>query len=142
MAALRLGMAFASTEIIQFLNKIKPPYNINEATQQIALQALENAGSLPAMIAEIKRGRQYLQEALPGLAVVTQVYPSDANFLLVEVSDANQVYDYLLTKGIVVRNRTTQPGCHNCLRISVGTDQENQTLVAALRDYPGGIIKN
>jgi histidinol-phosphate aminotransferase len=63
------------------------------------------------------------------------VYPSDANFLLVEVSDANQVYDYLLTKGIVVRNRTTQPGCHNCLRISVGTAQENQALVAALQDY-------
>jgi histidinol-phosphate aminotransferase len=135
MAALRLGMAFASPEIIQFLNKIKPPYNINEATQQIALEALGNAGSLPAMIDEIKRGRQFLQEALSALPVVNKVYPSDANFLLVEVTDANQVYDYLLTKGIVVRNRTSQPGCHNCLRISVGTEAENKALVEALRAF-------
>lgn len=136
MAALRLGMAFASPDIIQFLNKIKPPYNINEATQQIALDALGNAGRLPGMVKEIIKGRQYLQQTLPGLPVVRKVFPSDANFLLVEVSDANQVYDYLLGQGIVVRNRTTQPGCHNCLRISVGTEKENQALVAALQAYP------
>lgn len=135
MAALRLGMAFASPDIIQFLNKIKPPYNINEATQQIALDALDNFEALPEMVAEIKKGRQYLQQELAELPVVSKVYPSDANFLLVEVTDADQVYDYLLSNGIVVRNRTTQPGCLNCLRISVGTEQENQALVEALRAY-------
>ena len=135
MAALRLGMAFASVDIINFLNKIKPPYNINEATQRLALEALNNAGQLPEMIAEIKDGREYLSHALPKLTVVKQVYPSDANFLLVEVTDANKIYKYLLNKGIVVRNRTTQPGCQNCLRITIGTKEENKTLVSALQAY-------
>jgi histidinol-phosphate aminotransferase len=89
------------------------------------------------MVDEIKKGRQYLQEALAELPVVIKVYPSDANFLLVEVTDADQVYDHLLTYGIVVRNRTNQPGCYNCLRISVGTEDENKALVEALRAYAG-----
>ena len=135
MAALRLGMAFASVDIINFLNKIKPPYNINEATQRLALEALTHADQLPEMITEIKEGREYLRHALPKLTVVKKVYPSDANFLLVEVTDANKVYNYLLNKGIVVRNRTSQPGCQNCLRITVGAKQENQTLVSALQAY-------
>lgn len=136
MAALRLGMAFASPEIINFLNKIKPPYNINEATQLIALDALQRAHELPGMIAEINQGRTFLQNTLPQLPVVRKVYPSDANFILVEVTDANDIYNYLLNKGIVVRNRTNQPNCFNCLRISVGTNTENMALVAALKAYP------
>ncbi|CAA9238931.1 MAG: Histidinol-phosphate aminotransferase [uncultured Adhaeribacter sp.] len=135
MAALRLGMAFASEEIISFLNKIKPPYNINEATQQIALGALQNPARLNEMIIDIKTNREFLTAALAGVPVVKKIYPSDANFILTEVVDANAIYTYLLEQGIVVRNRTTQPGCFNCLRISVGTRAENEKLIAALKNY-------
>ncbi|WP_034256959.1 histidinol-phosphate transaminase [Adhaeribacter aquaticus] len=135
MAALRLGMAFASPEIISFLNKIKPPYNINEATQSLALEALDNANRLPEMVKEINQSRNKLMEDLPKLPVVKKVYPSDANFILVEVTDADKVYHYLLEKGIVIRNRTTQPGCHNCVRISVGTRAENEALLEALNAF-------
>ncbi|QNF35075.1 histidinol-phosphate transaminase [Adhaeribacter swui] len=135
MAALRLGMAFASEEIISFLNKIKPPYNINEATQEIALQALQNTDRLHQMISEIKENRAELIKNLKKLSVVKKVYPSDANFVLAEVTDANTIYNYLLEAGIVVRNRTTQPGCFNCLRISVGTKEENEKLVKTLKYF-------
>ncbi|PSR52985.1 histidinol-phosphate transaminase [Adhaeribacter arboris] len=135
MAALRLGMAFASEEIISFLNKIKPPYNINEATQQIALSALQNTSRLPLMVNEIKANRDFLADALTHLPVIKRVYPSEANFILVEVSDANAIYSYLLNNGIVVRNRTNQPGCTNCLRVSVGTKDENERLLTCLKSY-------
>jgi histidinol-phosphate aminotransferase len=135
MAALRLGMAFASPEIINFLNKIKPPYNINQATQLIALEALAQADKLPGMVAEIIQERKFLQTALPELPVVEKVYPSDANFILVQVTDANKIYKFLLDRGIVVRNRTNQFNCFNCLRISVGTPAENLKLVEALSAY-------
>jgi len=135
LAALRLGMAFAAPEIINFLNKIKPPYNIGEATQMLALKALEQADKLNSMVTEINQGRQYLQEFLPKLTHVKKVYPSEANFLLVEVSNADKIYAYFLDKGIVVRNRSNQPGCYNCLRITVGTQTENEKLVQVLADY-------
>jgi histidinol-phosphate aminotransferase len=135
MAALRLGMAFASPEIISFLNKIKPPYNISEATQLIALDALQRADQLPGMISEINQGREYLIQHLPELEVVEKIYPSDANFLLIQVTDANKIYNYLLSRGIVVRNRTNQLNCFNCLRISVGKASENQALIRALKAY-------
>jgi len=135
LAALRLGMAFASPEIINFLNKIKPPYNIGEATQLLALKALEQADKLTGIITEINQGRQYLQETLPKLTQVRKVYPSDANFLLVEVTDADKIYAYLLDNGIVVRNRSTQPGCFNCLRVTVGTQAENEKLIGVLAAY-------
>lgn len=135
MAALRLGMAFASAEIITFLNKIKPPYNINEATQQIALAALEDTRRLQEMVTDIKANREFLTQALADIPVIKRIYPSDANFILTEVTDANAIYAYLLDQGIVVRNRTTQTGCFNCLRISVGTRSENEKLVAVLKDY-------
>lgn len=135
MAALRLGMAFASKEVISFLNKIKPPYNINEATQQIALAALQDPARLQAMITEIKENRDFVMKSLTALPVVKKVYPSEANFILTEVTDANAVYTYLLAKGIVVRNRTSQPGCFNCLRITIGTRSENEKLIQALKDY-------
>jgi len=135
LAALRLGMAFASPEIITFLNKIKPPYNISEATQLLALKAMEQADKLGGIVSEINQGRQYLQETLSKLTNVRKVYPSDANFVLVEVTNADKIYAYLLDKGIVVRNRTNQPGCYNCLRVTVGTQAENKKLIQALEAY-------
>ncbi|WP_242928202.1 histidinol-phosphate transaminase [Pontibacter vulgaris] len=135
MAGLRLGMAFASEEIIALLDKIKPPYNINEATQELALKALDQDEQLKYMIEEIIQERQMLETALPTLAIVEKVYPSDANFILVKVTDANSLYSYLLNKGIVTRNRSSVPGCDNCLRISVGTTDENQQLYQAMSEF-------
>ena len=137
LAALRLGMAFASPAIINYLNKIKPPYNINQATQLLALEAINQSEKLGGMVAEIKNERFYLQANLPKVPVVKKVYPSAANFLLVEVTDANKIYEYLLRNGIVVRNRTTQPGCFNCLRLSIGTSIENKELIQVLEAYSG-----
>jgi histidinol-phosphate aminotransferase len=135
MAGLRIGMAFGSEELIALLDKIKPPYNINEATQQLALKALEQTEQLAYMIEEIVQEREMLVEALPTLDAVEQVYPSDANFLLVRVKDANGLYAHLLRQGIVVRNRTSLPGCEGCLRISIGTVDENQALFQAIQKF-------
>lgn len=135
MAGLRLGLAFASEEVISVLDKIKPPYNINEATQELALQALERQEALQDMIEEIVQERELLMHALPTMASVEHVYPSDANFILVKVKDANRMYNYLLDKGIVVRNRSSLPGCEGCLRISVGTLEENQKLLQAISEF-------
>ncbi len=135
MAGLRLGMAFASADIISMLDKIKPPYNINEATQELALQALSHTESLRDMVEEIKQERELLLLSLPTLATVTHVYPSDANFILVQVKDADGLYKYLLDRGIVVRNRSGITGCKNCLRITVGTLEENQKLLQAIAAF-------
>lgn len=135
MAGLRLGLAFASAEIIAVMDKIKPPYNINEATQELALQALEREEALKDMVEEIVQERELLVNALPALAAVEHVYPSDANFILVKVTDPNGLYNCLLDKGIVVRNRSSLPGCEGCLRISVGTLEENQQLLQAIAAY-------
>ncbi|WP_303311528.1 histidinol-phosphate transaminase [Hymenobacter sp. BT730] len=136
LAGLRLGMAFASPELIKYLNKIKPPYNVSEATQQHALQALRDAPHFEQMRRELLLGRDWLQERLPALKIVEEVFPSDANFLLVRFRpDATAVYDFLLGRGIVVRNRTSQPGCTGTLRLTVGTPQENQLLLSALQEY-------
>ncbi|WP_347160367.1 histidinol-phosphate transaminase [Pontibacter chitinilyticus] len=135
MAGLRLGLAFASEEIIAVLDKVKPPYNINEATQVLALQALEHTEALRDMVEELKQERELLLLALPSLASVEKVYPSDANFILVKVTDANGMYKYLLDKGIVVRNRSSIPGCEGCLRITVGTLEENQKLLQAMAAF-------
>lgn len=135
MAGLRLGMAFASEEIIALLDKIKPPYNINEATQELALKALEQTEQLAYMVEEIVQEREMLVQALPTLDAVEKVYPSDANFLLVKVKEANRLYTYLLEQGIVVRNRASLPGCEGCLRISIGTVDENQQLFQAIAKF-------
>ncbi|GGF08301.1 histidinol-phosphate transaminase [Hymenobacter cavernae] len=136
LAGLRLGMAFASPEIIGYLNKIKPPYNISEATQQHALAALQDAERFEAMRTGLLKGRDWLAERLPSVGIVEEVFPSDANFLLARFRpDATAVYDYLLEKGIVVRNRTTQPGCAGCLRLTVGTPAENEALLTALQEF-------
>jgi histidinol dehydrogenase len=135
LAGLRLGVAYASAELIGYLNKIKPPYNISAATQQHALAALANAPQLPGMRAELLRGREWLGQELGQVSIVEHIFPSDANFLLVRFNaDATAVYDELSRRGIVVRNRTTQPGCAGCLRLTVGTAAENTQLVQALAE--------
>ena len=138
MAGLRLGLAFASAELIAVLNKIKPPYNINQATQTLASQALEHTEGLQDMVEEIKQERALLLHALPRLEAVVIVYPSDANFILVKVKDADGLYNYLLDKGIVVRNRSKLASCEGCLRITVGTLEENQKLLQAIAEFKTG----
>ncbi len=136
LAALRVGMAFASEEIINIMNRIKPPYNINQASQELTLKALENVEGVNDMIREIVNERKLLEQKLLQVPVVLKVHPSDANFLLVQVTDPVKIYRYLLTKGIVVRDRSKVELCEGCLRITVGTHEENTTLLAALSEFP------
>lgn len=133
LAALRVGMAFASQEIIQVMNKVKPPYNINQASQELALKALEGVGQVNDMIREIVKERAFLEVELKQLPLAQKVYPSDANFLLVRVNDAKRIYDALLDKGIVVRDRSKVELCEGCLRITVGTEKENTELINTLK---------
>jgi len=137
LAALRLGMAFASADIITNLNNVKPPYNINQATQELAIKALEEVGQVNDMIKEIVAMRDALTEVFSSFPFVEKVYPSDANFLLVKIKEARKVYEYLLTKGIVVRDRSNVTLCDSCLRITIGTEKENTLLVDALLEMEG-----
>jgi histidinol-phosphate aminotransferase len=134
LAAIRLGMAFASKEIIALMNKVKPPYNVNELTQKAALEALQNEAKKNTQVKEIIAEREKLAEVLRGLPIVEKVYPSDANFLLAKMKNGNKTYDYLLTKGIVTRNRSNVVLCENGVRFTVGTPEENVKLIAALRE--------
>ena len=131
LAGIRLGTCYASKEIIAVLNKIKPPYNINSLTQQAAIKALQN-NEVSDQVSYILREREKLANALASCFFVKKIYPSDANFILIKVDDAYKRYDELLRHGIVIRNRTTQLGCENCLRISVGTPAENKQLLTLL----------
>ena len=135
LAALRLGMAFASTEIINILNKVKPPYNINQATQEFALKALEEVGQVNDMIHHLVDMRDALSKVFEQIPTVEKVYPSDANFILVKIKDARKVYEFLLTKGIVVRDRSNVKLCDDCLRITIGTEEENTNLIDALHEW-------
>jgi histidinol-phosphate aminotransferase len=132
LAALRLGMAFASEDIIAVFNKIKPPYNIGQATQELVLQALENVAEVNKFIRELVDSRDELAASLKNVPVVEKIFPSDANFLLVKVKDAKAIYKYLLTKAIVVRDRSRVELCEGCLRITVGTKEENEQLINVL----------
>ena len=132
LAALRVGITLASEEIISVMNKIKPPYNINQASQELSLQALNEVEQVNAMIKEIIKQRAILTAALVNLSFVEKVYPSDANFLLVKMDDPVGVYKKLLNSGVVVRDRSKVELCEGCLRITVGTADENQTLLYAL----------
>ena len=134
LAGLRVGMAFASEEIITLLNRVKPPYNVSQIAQEALLAALENKEQVETVIAEIIREREALGEKLEKLAIVERVFPSDANFLLVKTSDANRIYHYLIEQQIVVRNRSNVELCAGCLRITIGTPEENQTLLKALEN--------
>ena len=135
LAALRLGMNFASTEIIDILNKIKPPYNINQATQELALKALDHLEDVNTMIKDTVREREALVKSLVDLPSVQKVYPSDANFVLAKMDAATSIYNYLKEKGIIVRNRSNVILCEDCLRITVGTPKENEQLIETLKNY-------
>lgn len=132
-AGLRLGMAFASPEIIAILNKIKYPYNINMLTQERALELLNREDEMKEQLRHILSERIRLQAALPEISCVRKMYPTDANFILVDVGNANSVYNSLVKKGIIVRNRNNITLCGGCLRITVGTAEENEVLLAALK---------
>lgn len=134
-AAIRLGMAFASEEVIGLFNKVKYPYNVNYLTQEKAYSILEDMTNIDNWMAQIRREREHLLPALAELPIVEQVFPTDANFVLVRVTDANCIYHYLVEHGIVVRNRHRVLQCGNCLRITIGTREENNELLGALRSY-------
>ncbi len=135
LAALRLGMAFASSEIIAIMSKVKPPYNINQVTQELALKALENVEQVNDMITELVNMREALREVLMQISIVENVFESDANFLLVKIKDAKNVYAFLASNGIVVRDRSNVQLCDDCLRITIGTENENTLLVDALIQF-------
>ena len=135
LAALRLGICFASLDIIDIFNKVKPPYNINEASQELALEALQNTELVNNWIKTAVHQKDILINGLQQLSFIKTIYPTDANFLLVKVTDADAVYNYLAAKEIVVRNRTKEVLCDNCLRITIGTPQENEKLLLILKKY-------
>ena len=132
LAGLRVGMCFADESIIQYMNKVKPPYNINMVSQELALTALEEIGQVNDMIQHLVDMRNALAEVITSMPYVQEVYPSDANFLLVKIPKATELYQYLLTQGIVVRDRSSLENCSDCLRITIGTEQENTELVDAI----------
>ena len=132
LAGIRLGVCYASTEIIAILNNIKPPYNVNELTQQKAVERLQKIAEVTNEISEIIKERTSLIHHLKEINFITKIYPTDCNFVLVKVDDATKRYNQLIAKGIVIRNRTTQPLCENCLRLTVGTRLENERLIKEL----------
>ncbi len=135
LAGLRIGMAFASEPIIDIFNKIKPPYNINAVSQKLALKALDNIEQINAWIKEIVSEREILSAELQNLSFVQKVYPSDANFILVKTNDPQTIYNYLVAKKIIVRDRSKVELCEGCLRITIGTKEENKNLVYILKSY-------
>ncbi len=135
LAGLRLGMAFASEEIIEVMNKVKPPYNINEASQQLAVKALQNIDLINLWIRETLAERDKLVLELKDFDFVLDIFPSDANFILVKTTDPKGIYNYLVSKGIIVRDRSKVELCEGCLRITIGTPEENITLIQTLKKY-------
>ena len=132
LAGIRLGICYASAEVIAVLNKIKPPYNVNELTQLRALERLSNPEKIKSEINSIIEEREDLLKVLSEVDFVEKIYPTEANFILIKVDNANKRYDELIAKGIVIRNRTTQPLCENTLRLTIGTESENALLIKAL----------
>jgi histidinol-phosphate aminotransferase len=134
-AAIRLGMAFASEEIIHIFNKVKYPYNVNQLTQQQALEALKDPYEVDNWVKILLQERTRMVDAFEVLPICEKVYPTDANFFLAKMTDAPAIYNYLVDKGIIVRNRHRVQLCQNCLRITIGTKTENSELIAALRQF-------
>ncbi|WP_299122930.1 histidinol-phosphate transaminase [uncultured Winogradskyella sp.] len=132
LAGIRLGICYASEFVISVLNKIKPPYNVNQLTQEKAFERLKNINDVTYEVDFILKQREQLMIQLSGISFIQTVFPSDANFILAKVDDANKRYMQLIERGIVVRNRTTQPLCENCLRFTIGTAEENKTLIKTL----------
>lgn len=135
MAGIRLGMCFAQEEVINLLKKVKMPYNVNVLTQHAALRELEDFSLIQDGIRSLLEGRDWLESRLPDCKVVERVYPSDSNFLLIRMDDADLRYRQLIQEGIVVRNRSREPLCDQCLRITVGTREENERLIAVLKSF-------
>ena len=135
LAGLRIGMAFASEEIIEVMNKVKPPYNVNEASQELALKALENVDLVNSWIKETLIQRDKLVLRLKDFEFVLDIYPSDANFILVKTTDPKKIYNYLVEKGIIIRDRSKVDLCEGCLRITVGTPAENDILLQTLQNF-------
>ncbi|MES2375165.1 MAG: histidinol-phosphate transaminase [Bacteroidota bacterium] len=135
LAGLRVGMAFASEEIIEVMNKVKPPYNINESSQQLALKALANVEQVNGWIKETLLQRDKLVLALKELDFVLDIYPSDANFILVKTTDPKGIYNFLVQNGIIVRDRSKIDLCEGSLRITIGTPAENETLIDTLKKF-------
>ena len=133
MAGIRLGICYASKEIISILNRIKPPYNVNELTQQKALSRLSDLKQIRHQISDLLVERQRLSESLETISYVQTIYPSDANFILIKVDDATKRYNQLIEKNIVIRNRSKQHLCDNCLRLTIGTPLENKKLIEAFK---------
>ena len=133
LAGIRLGICYASAEVISVLNKIKPPYNVNELTQLRALERLSDPEKIKSEIVSIIAQREQLLKVLVDVKFVEKIYPTEANFILIKVDDANKRYAELIAKGIVIRNRTTQPLCENTLRLTIGTKEENKKLIEALK---------
>ena len=133
MAGIRLGMCFASEAIIATLNKIKPPYNINELTQISAIEQLQKADLVQSQIMSLINEREVLVRSLEQVAFIKKTYPSNTNFVMIKVDDASKRYQQLIENGIVIRNRTTQPLCENCLRLTIGTTEENMKLIETLK---------
>jgi histidinol-phosphate aminotransferase len=134
-AAIRLGMAFASKEIIAIYNKVKYPYNVNQLTQQQAMEMLKDPFEVDKYVKILMQERIRLIQSFRELPICEQIYPTDANFFLTRVTDATRIYNYLVDKGIIVRNRSRIQLCQNCLRITIGTRTENNELLSALRQY-------
>jgi len=135
LAGLRLGLGFASELIIDLFNKVKPPYNINQSSQQLGLKALAHLDEVNTNIKITIEQRNLLEQKLKEFDFFKIIYPSDSNFILLKVDDADKLYQYLLLNQIIVRNRSNEPLCENCIRITVGTISENETLLNALKNY-------
>ncbi|POY37850.1 histidinol-phosphate transaminase [Solitalea longa] len=135
LAALRVGMAFACQDIIDIYNKVKPPYNMSQATQELALEALNNIEQVNVWIKETVTERNKLSKELEEISIVEKVYPSDANFVLAKIKYADYLYDFLVDRGIIVRNRSKVVLCDSCLRITVGTPAENEALIKAIKEF-------
>lgn len=135
MAGIRLGMVFAHEELVGYLSRVKYPYNINALSMETALKSMEIHETRATWVKEVLRERVKLEDRLGSFSFVKQVFPSDANFLLVKMEDPARVHAYLMNSGIIVRNRSSEPLCEGCLRITVGTEAENMTLLEALMNY-------
>ena len=140
MACVRVGLAFASSKIIDLMNRVKPPYNVSGIAQQATIDALDSRSTVKNWIESARNERSRLEKVLTEVHLVKRVYPSDANFLLVQVDDANSIYQYLIEKKIVVRNRNNIELCEGCLRITVGTYEENTAVLDALKQFSRRVI--
>ena len=135
LAALRLGLCYASMDIIDLFNKVKPPYNVNDASQQLGLEALQDTTIVNNWIQQTVEQKNILINAMKGLTCVESIFPSDANFILVKVKDATSLYNYLAANEVIVRNRSKDVYCDNCLRFTIGTPAENALLIKLLISY-------